>query len=89
MEEQRLRAEAWTWGCGLLIALALAIHHYSATQWRVIPQGLPWVPSGLSRRPMEKDAMARAKAHLGDFSSGAILAQEGYTKVGNARFLAA
>lgn len=65
----------------LTLAFAFVIYHWRATSWRIVPEGIPWMPTDLpwSRRLLLP--FTRIRAHLRDFQGGTDLVKQGYEKV--------
>lgn len=87
MDLSKIEAAAFTsptefWSVVIVItALSAWIFHQRTTRWRVTPKGFHGVPSGVKKNSMEKDFVARTKAHMLDFRKGTDFVMDGYEKV--------
>ncbi|KAK5173339.1 uncharacterized protein LTR77_002020 [Saxophila tyrrhenica] len=62
----------------LALLLAAWIYFRRSTAWRVLPEGMPWVPADLPWTRKFQLPFTRVRAHLRDFQGGSDLAYEGY-----------
>ncbi|KAK3715252.1 hypothetical protein LTR37_007219 [Vermiconidia calcicola] len=68
------------WTTALICILAAYVYHRRATAWRVVPKGIPWVPTTLHWNKWPSNSYTQVQAHLGDFRSGTDFVKEGYEK---------